>query len=340
MTWHKQRRGLFDMSAKRTSSAQRAEAEKQRRQIIQQIRRLHRNKTPLNYLSIRKSHGPLLTKARESFGNWQTAIEAAGLDYDSIRRIRRWSKELIIEQLQTLDEQAQFASISDLRYKYSALYGACCRHFGSGLAALQAAEIDYDQLLAERSDRWTKAKVIDHLCDRYAQDMTLCRNVILRDEPDETRFCYSATHHFGNWAKALKAAGLDPEKIRNRDGLWPRPRVLAEIRRRHTQGKLLNTDAMLRENLTLHAAGRRHFGTWEQAVNAAGVDYNRQVRGGLRGWTKPKVHRALRRRIQEKRASREYVRTKSPALFRAAVHHYGSWKSAINTAQRNVKSKA
>ena len=318
-------------------------ASSQRESIIREIKRLRRSKTPLNYLSIRQSHGPLLRRGRETFGTWQAAIEAAGLDYENIRRILRWTEDSIIAQLQALDADAAFASISDLRDKQSKLYGACCRHFGSGWAALEAAGIDYEQLLAERSDRWTKQEVVEHIRERYAENKTLCRSVILRKEPAEQRFCFAATHLFGNWTKALKAAGLNPVAIRNRDGLWPRTKVLEEIRARHEQGKLLNTDAMLRQALPLHAAGRRHFGTWERAVRSAGVNYNQQVRGGLRGWTKPKVHRALRQRIRKNHATREHVRSKSPALFRAAVHHYGSWNNAIDAAHqssRKAKSRA
>ncbi|MEX0865985.1 MAG: hypothetical protein WD030_01420 [Pirellulales bacterium] len=312
----------------------------QGKSVVRQIKQLHRRKTPLNYSSVRTSHGPLLRQARESFGSWQQAVEAAGLDYENVRRIRRWSRESILEELQNLHEQREFANLSDLRDRYPKLYGACCRHYGSGLAAVEAAGIDYELLVAEESGRWTKRRIIECMQQRYEAGETLCRNAILRDEPDLSRFCFAANHHFGNWSKALRAAGLDPSNIRNRDGLWPRPKVLAEIRRRHEQGKLLNTDAMLRENLTLHAAGRRHFGTWQQAVKAAGVDYHLFVRGGLRGWTKAKTRRALQRRLRDRCASREQVRQQTPSLFRAAIHHFGNWDAALKAARGKRRNKS
>ncbi len=202
------------------------------------------------------------------------------------------------------------------------------------MEALQSAGIDYEQLLSERPNRWTKSQIIDQVKLRYNEGKTLCRASILREGPRQKRFCYAATHRFGNWSKTLRAAGLDPNAIRNRDGQWPRERVLKEIRGRYKTGKLLNTDLMLRESLALHAAGRRHFGTWEKAVKSAGLNYNQQVRGGLRGWTRSKTRRALRDRINNNRGSQRQIQSQTPSLYRAALHHFGSWKKAERMARK------
>ncbi len=305
-----------------------------RAEIVRAIKRARRAGKPLNYSSVRKTDGPLLLRAREQFGSWRLAIKAAGLDYEKIMRIRRWSEKEIRSQLRELYRQRDFADISTLSRKHPKLYGACCRHFGSGLDALKAVGIDYEKLLSERPDKWSKVQIVDHIKQRYVEGKTLCRAVILREEPKQNRFCHAANHQFGNWSKALRAAGLNPDEIRNRDGMWPRQKVLVEIRRRYEKGKLLNTDAMLREDLTLHAAGRRHFGTWEKAVKKAGLDYNQHVRGGLRGWTRAKTKRALRERISSYHSSRKQFQQQAPSLYRAAVHHFGSWEEAERFARR------
>jgi len=307
---------------------------KSKAEIIREIKRVRRAGTPLYYSSIRQTNGPLLLRARERFGSWRLAIKAAGLDYEKITRIRRWSEKEIRSQLRELYKQRDFLDISTLSRKHPKLYGACLRHFGSGVDALEAVGIDYQKLLSERPNRWSKSQIVDHIKKRYDEGKTLCRATILRKEPKLNRFCYTATHHFGNWTKALRAAGLNPNEIRNRDGRWPRKRVLMEIRLRHKKGQLLNTDLMLREALTLHAAGRRHFGTWEKAVDKAGVDYKQHVRGGLRGWTRTKTERALRERISRNHNSGKQIQQQSPSLYRAAVHHFGSWKEAERVARR------
>ncbi len=61
-----------------------------RRRIIEEIRRLHRESVDLSQKSVMASHGALLAAAKSSryFGTWRRAVEAAGIDYDTVRRRR------------------------------------------------------------------------------------------------------------------------------------------------------------------------------------------------------------------------------------------------------------
>jgi hypothetical protein len=175
-------------------------------QIIDAIKRLQRTGKPLNYSGIRKLDPRLLIKAREKFGNWRKAVEAAGFDYDKVSLIHRWSKREIIEKLKQLYRQRAFPDISTLSRKNHKLYEACCRHFGSGVAALEAAGIDYEELLNEHPYRWTRAQIVAEFKRRYNEGKTLRRSEILRKEPKLHRFCYAVLHQFGSWNKALRAA--------------------------------------------------------------------------------------------------------------------------------------
>ncbi len=201
------------------------------------------------------------------------------------------------------------------------------------MAALNAAGIDYDDMLSEHPRRWTKPRIVAEIRRRDEAGHTLCLAAILRKEPQLRRFCYASLHHFGQWSQALKAAGIHIADVRHRERKWPRERVLQEIRKRRTQGKLLNTDRMLREDLSLHTAGRRHFGTWKKAVEQAGINYNECVRGGLYGWTQTKTQRALCERLLSGRGSRKQVQEQAPSLYRAAMHFFGSWEAAVRKAR-------
>jgi hypothetical protein len=302
-------------------------------EVVHAIQRLRRTGKPLNYSAVRNSHGRLLAQAKRRFGTWKQAVAAAGFDYDKISLIHRWSKQEILSQLRDLHKRRQFPDIRSLAKKFPKLYDACLRHYGSGLAALEEAGIDYQKLLNQHPYRWTRSHITAEIKRRHEQGKTLRRTEMLRKEPEMHRFCYATLHHFGTWGKALRAAGLIPSAIRNRDARWPRDRVLKEIRRRFEQGKFLNTDLMLRECLPLHAAGRRYFGTWKAAVEKAGIDY-RLIRGGLFGWSKAKTARALRERVVVGRASQKQIREHSPSLFRAALHHFGTWDEAIHQSRR------
>jgi hypothetical protein len=301
--------------------------------VVQAIQRLHRTGKPLNYSAVRNSNGRLLANAKRRFGTWKQAVAAAGLDYDKISLIHRWSKKEILNQLRELHQRKQFPDIRSLAKKFPKLYDACLRHYGSGLAALEAAGINYQKMLNEHPYRWTRSHIVAEIKSRHQEGKTLRRTEMLRKEPEMHRFCYATLHHFQTWGKALRAAGLNPSAIRNRDARWPRERVLKEIRRRFEQGKFLNTDLMLRDCLPLHAAGRRYFGTWKAAVEKAGIDYN-IIRGGLFGWSKAKATRALRERVVQGGLSQKHVREHWPSLFRAALHHFGTWDEAIHQARR------
>jgi hypothetical protein len=300
---------------------------------LRTIKRLSRSGTSLNYAAVRHRDGRLLAHGCKQFGSWNAALQAAGLDPTKIRRCPCWSKRDICEQLRDLHAKRMFPDIRTLSQKYSALYWACCRHFGGGLAALQAAGIDYEELLGEHPRRWTKARIIAEIQRRDKEGLMLHLAVILRKEPRLRRFCYAVLHQFGTWSQALRAAGLRLDVVRNRHRKWPRTRVLQEIRCRHVEGKLLNTDLMLREDLALHTAGRRHFGTWKKAVEQAGINYNQYVRGGLYGWTRSKTQRALWDRLVANRGSRKQVQEQSPSLYRAALHYFHTWEGAVRKAR-------
>ena len=96
---------------------------------------------------------------------------------------------------------------------------------------------------------------------------------------------------------------------------------------------MLNTDRMLREDLALHTAGRRHFGTWKKAVEQAGINYNQYVRGGLYGWTRSKTQRAILNRLRDNRGSRRQVQEDSPSLYRAAMFYFNTWEGAVRKAR-------
>jgi len=300
--------------------------------LVREIKRRGRAGEALNHSAVNKAHNTLLAHATQQFGSWQAAIEAAGFDYQQISKIRRWSKDEVLQQLRQLRAEGKIPDVSTLAADFPKLFSACRRHFGTGRLALAAAGFDYNQLLDEHPRRWTKAKCIAHLQARYAAGKSVSRAVIMRDEPDERNFCYAALNLFNTWGAALKAAKINWRTARNRDRIWPRERVLQEIHERHEQGKLLHTDAMLRDALTLHAAGRRHFGTWEKAIERAGLPY-RQVRGGLRGFSPERTRHALRARLERDRCSAARVQQEAPMLYRAALHFFGDWNAALQAAK-------
>jgi hypothetical protein len=157
--------------------------------VVQAIQRLHRSRKPLNYSAIRNSNGRLLANAKRRFGTWKKAVAAAGLDYEKISLIHRWSKKEILNQLRDLHQRKQFPDIRSLAKKFPKLYDACLRHYGSGLAALKEAGIDYQKMLNEHPYRWTRSHIVNEIKRRHEQGKTLRRTEMLRKEPEMHRLC-------------------------------------------------------------------------------------------------------------------------------------------------------
>ena len=110
--------------------------------ILTEIRRLKDEGVDLSSKKMDENANPLIATARRRFGNWGTAVERAGIDYNAVRRRRRWSRDLILSEIRTLRTQGADLRSGEIRHQHPALFAAACkpRFFGSWTKALQASE--------------------------------------------------------------------------------------------------------------------------------------------------------------------------------------------------------
>lgn len=111
--------------------------------ILEEIRRLNRAGADLSSKTMDETANPLIATARRRFGNWGTAVEKAGIDYSSIRRRRRWTRDEIISGIRELRGQGVKLQSGEVRRQAPALFAAACkpRFFGSWRKALEAAAV-------------------------------------------------------------------------------------------------------------------------------------------------------------------------------------------------------
>jgi hypothetical protein len=81
---------------------------------------------------------------------------------------------------------------------------------------------------------------------------------------------YQGKWIFGDWNKALRAAGFDPAKMRLHK-FWDRKKVIKEIRSLRRRNQPLNVRYVIRNYPDLFEAGRRHYGKWSKALRAEGM---------------------------------------------------------------------
>lgn len=119
--------------------------------ICERIRELYSQGESLSHEDAKRHHGALVSAASSPryFGSWGAAIRAAGIEYDTIRKINRWTREKIINTICDLHQQGQSVNNSNMRrLGYRGLMEAACRaeNFGSWADAVRSAGIEYDEV--------------------------------------------------------------------------------------------------------------------------------------------------------------------------------------------------
>lgn len=119
--------------------------------VRERIRELHGAGESLSHEEAKRNHGALVSAASSPryFGSWGAAIRAAGLDYDEIRKINRWTKDNIIKTIQRLHKEGKSVNNSNMRRMgYRGMMEAASRpdNFGSWAAAVKAAGLNYDEI--------------------------------------------------------------------------------------------------------------------------------------------------------------------------------------------------
>jgi hypothetical protein len=110
--------------------------------IIEEIQRLGRSGADLSSKKMDETSNSLIATARRRFGSWGEAVSRAGLDYDKIRRRRRWTTEMIAREIRALGDEGAPLTSTEIRQRNPALFAAACkqRFFGSWVNAVKAAQ--------------------------------------------------------------------------------------------------------------------------------------------------------------------------------------------------------
>lgn len=237
----------------------------------------------LTVKNVSRRYSALYSATLRYFRSWGEAVTAAGVDYDAIKRqsrreavkkITKWNRARVLTEIKEIP-------VDRLWFVYKeniALHSAARREFGSWRKALEAAGYDYDEVndaAGTRYTSWTRHKIIRMIRalnpERLSYGNMTKENLLL----------YSAAYRrFGNWQNALRAAGIADELITQsfKNRKWTPDRIMSEIRERYKNGGKLASGYMQRHEPSLFSAAFRRFGSWGEAVAAAGLDYKTIIR--------------------------------------------------------------
>ena len=241
-----------------------------REAIIRQI--VHRDLEQLGLTEevVREEAMELYEAACEHFGTWGTALTYAGVPEHRVRLREEYSGDRVLQAIRTLCISGYDLSTTHNMQRDRRLYEAARQHFGTWRKALVLAGINLENAFVRRHRKHDRQSILDTVKQRHASGASL----IWTDICLENRvFASAAKHAFGSWRKTLIAAGIGPEVYRNTAAKqWDQQKVIVCLRRRQQEGKPLKCAEVRRDHQSLVNAAQRYFGSWREAVRAAGIE--------------------------------------------------------------------
>jgi len=135
--------------------------------------------------------------------------------------------------------------------------------------------------------RWNAAVIVLAIQERVRKAETLASSKV------PPRLVAAARWHFGSWPAALAAAGVAADDVRLQRRPYPKPDILALVRRLARDGTPLRASTL--KGVVKLDTVRKLFGSVEAAIRAAGFEYAPRPR---RKWSRERVIDELRLRAK------------------------------------------
>lgn len=286
--------------------------------IIKEIKKLAKTHKDLSYTTIRQINPKLINRALQRFRSWRKAVEAAGIDYDEVRR--GWSKRKILSTIKETYAKGGYLHAGYVSRHQPSLYYAGRRLFGSWGNTVTKAGLNYRKI--RRKERWTKREVIEQIRTIYKRDREISADYV---RSIERGLVSAGCKYFGTWPKAIEAAGIDYSETL-KFTRWTKEKVLKRIKRYLKEGKPINTAGVKSYDRIVYAAAERLFGSWEMALTKAGLDYDKIRK--LRYWSKPLVIEEIKKLIAQGKSLK--AKDVDSRLTSAARRYFGGkWANAL-----------
>jgi len=242
--------------------------------ILRELRKLEKSGTDLSYNALARKQQSLVSAAAYHFGTYRRAVERAGFDYAEVTKRPRWTKSAVISLIKDARRQGEDLHWSAVTRRRDELAkGAFAslqpRLFGSWDRALHAAGLDADEV--NRYRKWTKDSIVFELRQRLRDREPLNSGAIQHEDPG---LHAAAVRHFSSYDEALRAAKLDPDRVRERRS-WSSQDVIRGLKNSHRAGRPMSDSAVRREHPALYGAAVRLFGSFTAARSAAGIRWKR-----------------------------------------------------------------
>ena len=282
-------------------------------------------------LSPRRLDVAFSSAIRRLSGSWEKAMRRAGLDPDAHRLAARWDGSRVQEAIRRRHAAGKPLSSKSVEAEQPRLHHAAIRRHGNWGVALRAA--GFDPAAHRMPSKWSLPKAREWVRERKAKGLP----ITARHVPTglHGRVCGAIE---GGWTAFLESLGIAYPGVKKR--YWTDADVLAEIRRLRRRGQPLNADAVAEAcGQALPKQARQRFGSWDEALRAAGVDPAKTRRS--RSWSRAIVLHAIRARHKAGRSlDRPRVRKEDRGLLQAAEKRFeGGWAEALTKARLGPRKR-
>ncbi len=185
--------------------------------------------------------------------------------------------------------------------------------------------------------KWTESLVIEAIQKLHSEKMLLNSRDIRKTHGG---LYAAAIRLFHSWSEAVTAAGLAYGEIkvlpkhRLVKRVWTKRNIIRTIRRMHRAGERLNSRYIYQKHTMLMGAAQRRFGSWPQAVEAAGISYkSERRRPQTKVWSREKIIAEIRRRFKKRqRLNVGYIKANDPGFCAVVERYFKGWKQGIRAA--------
>lgn len=177
-----------------------------------------------------------------------------------------WHPEMIQHHIMQRDGKEPLNSYY-YATNYPDVYAAAERIFGSWGEAIESCGLDYS--LIKKYKSWTRQAVLDEIRRLSKEGEPLfSQNAQKQHKP----LYMAAIKRFGNWGKAIQAAGVDYKNVRLRRSMT-KAEIKKEILELFRRGEALSYTNMRENYMYLQAAAMKKLGegSWARARRECGV---------------------------------------------------------------------
>ena len=310
-----------------------------RERVLEQVRERAARRKSLALGKVTYEDGGLVTAATTHWGGWREAIEAAGLHYNTVSRIQRWTDEQVVEAILARRDGGLPLDREAVRDEDPSLLRVAEYRYGSWYKAVEeVAGVD------GRQDRFKTRRPMERqdAARTHTREEILewVRQLVKRGEHlagDNIRKKYRGLYQaslleFGSWKAAREAAGIEGD-VHRWALRWDREAVRSMISERHREEQPLDLRAVDEERPGLVAAARRFWGGWYEALEACGIDSGRW-RSTREFSSKEDVTDEILARYRSGSEEERARFLRSPkefdeTLWMHATNYFGSWEAAL-----------